>query len=189
MRRQNIDAKRDKIQEKFIEDSNEMHAAFRKTTRDYHVEKEHMKLLHGAPIGRYSPSYERVWSKAPVIAIAGVKDRFGYENKNSPNFVKVAEGQASAAGITAASIVKAVLRGERKSVMTSNSKDKIAVSPTSRNQANKTMIQFKKKGNLSISESLEQINAQTMATANKTTKSNFKTAKNSSVGVVNIVVS
>ena len=71
--------------------------------------------------------------------------------------------------------------------MTSNSKDKIAMSPTSRNQANKTMIQFKKKGNLSISESLEQINAQTMATANKTTKSNFKTAKNSSVAVVNIV--
>ena len=146
-----------------------------------------MKLLHGAPLGRYSPNYERVWSKAPIIAIAGVKDRFGYENKNSPNFVKVAEGQASAAGITAASIVKAVLKGERNSVMTSNSKDKIAVSPKSRNQANKTMIQFKQKSKLSISESLEQINAQTMTPANKTAKSKFQTAKNSSMGVVNIV--
>lgn len=67
-------------------------STFRRTTRDYHVEKEHYKLLHGAPIGRYSPSYERVWSKAPTIEIAGVKDRFGYDNKNSPLFVKVAEG-------------------------------------------------------------------------------------------------
>ena len=110
---------------------------FRKTTRDYHVEKEHMKLLHGAPIGRYSPNYERVWSKAPIIAIAGVKDRFGYDNKNSPNFVKIAEGQISAAGI-----VKAVLRNtERKSVFTTDGKAKTAVLPTSsRNRANKTMV-------------------------------------------------
>ena len=113
-----------------------MLATFRKTTRDYHVEKEHMKLLHGAPIGRYSPSYERVWSKAPVIAIAGVKDRFGYNNKNSPNYVKVAEGQVSAAGI----VKEVLLRGERKSVVTSTSKDKIAMSPKSRNRANKTMV-------------------------------------------------
>ena len=41
---------------------------------------------------------------------------------------------------------------------------------------------------MSVSESLEQINAQTMATANKTTKSNFRTAKNSSIAVVNIVL-
>ena len=126
---------------------------FRKTTRDYHVEKEHMKLLHGAPIGRYSPNYERVWSKAPQIAIAGVKDRFGYDNKNSPNYVKRAEGQVSAAGI-----VKAVLRGDRKSVITMGSKNKIPMSPKSRNRANKTMVQFKHTGNLSMSESLEQIN-------------------------------
>lgn len=112
-----------------------------------------MKLLHGAPIGRYSPNYERVWSKAPQIAIAGVKDRFGYDNKNSPNYVKRAEGQVSAAGI-----VKAVLRGDRKSVITMGSKNKIPMSPKSRNRANKTMVQFKHTGNLSMSESLEQIN-------------------------------
>jgi len=136
MRRQQIDAKRDRIQEKFIDDNTEMLPTFRKTTRDYHVEKEHMKLLHGAPIGRYSPSYERVWSKAPVIAIAGVKDRFGYDNKNSPNYVKRAEGQVSAAGI-----VREVLRGDRKSVVTIGSKDKkIAMSIKSRNRANKTMV-------------------------------------------------
>lgn len=75
-----------------------MMPTFRKTTRDYHVEKEHNKLLHGAPIGRYSPSYQRVWHQAPIINIKGVKDRFGYENKNSPLYVKPAEGQISATG-------------------------------------------------------------------------------------------
>lgn len=65
---------------------------FRRTTRDYHVDRDHNKLLHGAPIGRYSPSYERVWTRAPSIEIAGNKDRFGYENKNSPNYIKQAEG-------------------------------------------------------------------------------------------------
>jgi len=33
-----------------------------------------------------------------MIEIKGVKDRFGYENKNSPMFVKPAEGQISATG-------------------------------------------------------------------------------------------
>ena len=56
--------------------------------------------MHGAPIGRYSPSYERVWTKAPQIEIAGTKTRFDYDNRNSPHFVKLAEGQASAMGET-----------------------------------------------------------------------------------------
>ena len=86
------------MQEKFVDDMPTLQSSFRKTTRDYHELKEHKKLLHGALVGRYSPNYDRVWSKAPEIQIAGVKDRFGYGNKNSPNFVKPAEGQASAAG-------------------------------------------------------------------------------------------
>ena len=73
-----------------------MMPTFRKTTRDYHVIKEHSKLLHGAPIGRYSPTYENVWSNAPSIEIAGVKDRFGYGDKNQPMYVKPPEGEASA---------------------------------------------------------------------------------------------
>ena len=77
-RRQTLDQKRERIQDKFIEDNTAMLPTFRKTTRDYHVEKEHMKIQQGAPIGRYSPNYERVWSKAPAIGIIGVKDRFGY---------------------------------------------------------------------------------------------------------------
>jgi len=92
-RHKTIEVKREKrIQEKFIDDATKQTSSFRKTTRDYHEDKEHNKLLHGALVGRYSPNYERVWSKAPVIQIAGVKDRFGYGNKNSPNFVKRAEG-------------------------------------------------------------------------------------------------
>lgn len=97
-RRLQLYEKRDRMQDKFVEDKIETQPAFRKVTRDYHVEKEHNKLMHGAPLGRYNPSYERVWSKAPIIEIAGVKDRFGYDNKNSPLYVKPAEGQISAAG-------------------------------------------------------------------------------------------
>ena len=97
-RRKTIDQKRNRIQDKMLDDAHGKQPTFRKTTRDYHVEKEHNKLLHGAPIGRYNPSYDRVWSKAPQIQIAGVKDRFGYGSTFSPNYVKPAEGQASAAG-------------------------------------------------------------------------------------------
>lgn len=48
-----------------------------------------------------------------------------------------------------------------------NKKNKIVMSPKSRNRANKTMVQFKhagggNPGSLSISDSLEQINIQTV---------------------------
>ena len=59
-RRKTIDAKRDRIQDKFVEDKPTMMTTFRKTTRDYHVDKDLVKLLHGAPIGRYNPSYQHV---------------------------------------------------------------------------------------------------------------------------------
>jgi len=66
-RKQQLDMKMERIQDKFVEDNATMMPTFRKTTRDYHVDKEHQKLLHGAPIGRYSPSYDRVWRQAPKI--------------------------------------------------------------------------------------------------------------------------
>ena len=56
-----------RVQEMFVDDHAQIGASFRNTTRDFLVEKEHRKLLHGAPIGRYCPSYERVWTKAPEI--------------------------------------------------------------------------------------------------------------------------
>lgn len=87
-RRQQIDAKRTRIQDRFVADHVTLHSTFRNTTRDYHVEKQQSKLLHGAPIGRYSPNYERVWARAPSVEIAGTADRFGYNNKNSPMYVK-----------------------------------------------------------------------------------------------------
>ncbi len=95
-RKRPIDLQKDHIQDKFVEDNHSMMPTFRKTTRDYHVIKEHSKLLHGAPIGRYSPNYANVWTNAPKIEIAGVKDRFGYGDKNSPMYVKPPEGEASA---------------------------------------------------------------------------------------------
>ena len=127
---------------------------FRKTTRDYHAEKEQQKMLHGAPFCRYSPSYDRVWSKAPVIEIAGVKDRFGYDNKNSPLYVKRAEGQVSAAGI-----IKEALRKGRNSVNNSKYDARTNVdAQTSRNRANQTVVNFTKGNSLSVSDSIELIN-------------------------------
>ena len=73
-----------------------MMPSFRRTTRDYHEEKEHFKLLHGAPLGRYNPSYHHVTPKIREVEIKGVKDRFGYNNKNSPHYIKPAVGQHSA---------------------------------------------------------------------------------------------
>lgn len=152
MRRAQIDAKRNRIQDKFISAALTTLPVFRKTTRDYHVDKDHSKLQHGAPIGRYSPSYERVFRASPTIEIAGVKDRFGYENKNSPMYVKPAEGQASAAGEIDA-LVK-----ERLSAI-ARSKKSLHNDVASRNRAtaNKTQIHFKQNG-LSVSESMEEMN-------------------------------
>ena len=87
-----------RMADKFVEDVKTTMSVFRKTTREFHVGMEHRKLLHGAAIGRYNPIYDRVWTKSPEVQIVGVKDRFGYDNKNSPNFVKPAEGQVSAMG-------------------------------------------------------------------------------------------
>ena len=96
-------------------------------------------MLHGAPIGRYSPSFERVWSKAPIIKIAGVKDRFGYGNKNSPHFIKVAEGQASA-------VVPARIGSRKQSMLTQINppEDALVLPETTRNRANTTVVQFYK---------------------------------------------
>ena len=163
MRRKEIDAKRDRLQDKFIQDDKEMLPTFRKTTRDYHVEKMLNTLQHGAPIGRYSPSYERVWNKAPIIEIAGVKDRFGYNNKNSPLYVKPAEGQSSAMGV----IDSAMKRQRRSVIENTNSAAELTVSPDARSRANKTTIQFQSKG-MTGSDSIQQINTDKgFATATK----------------------
>ena len=143
-RRVTIDAKRNRIQDKFLDDAQGKQPTFRKTTRDYHVEKEHMKLLHGAPIGRYNPSYDRVWSKAPQIQIAGVKDRFGYGSKFSPNYVKPAEGQASAAGGT-------YYKNVERSFSHTGNQSHFKTMPSSRDAKNKTTVQFNR--GLSNSES------------------------------------
>ena len=163
-RRCTIDAKRNRIQDKFLDDEKGKAGAFRKTTRDYHVDKEHMKLLHGAPIGRYNPSYDRVWSKAPQIQIAGVKDRFGYGSKFSPNYVKPAEGQASAAG---GNYYKKVER----SFSNTGNPGHFKTMPSSRDAKNKTTVQFNR--GLSNSESQELFKD---SNPNDTSKSNHKGA-------------
>lgn len=95
--------------------------------------------MHGAPLGRYNPSYERVWSKAPIIEIAGVKDRFGYDNKNSPLYIKPAEGQVSAAG----EIDNFVRNRKGSHGADDGNHSVLQVAEASRNKANKTMVQFK----------------------------------------------
>mmetsp|Transcript_37382 Transcript_37382/g.49138 ORF Transcript_37382/g.49138 Transcript_37382/m.49138 type:complete len:149 (+) Transcript_37382:694-1140(+) len=141
-----------RVQERFIDDMPINAASFRKTTREFHVEKEHRKLLHGAPIGRYSPTYDRVWIKAPEISIAGVKDRFGYGNVNSPNFVKPAEGQISAAG----SIPHQ--RRRRNSSRSQGSKERKGPNTINRNKINKTAVAFNQRS-LSRAESNDHVPA------------------------------
>ena len=185
MRRKEISARRVHIQDHFIEDNKELLPVFRKTTRDYHVEKMLNTLQHGAPIGRYSPSYERVWKKAPEIGIVGVADRFGYENKNSPLYVKPAEGQASAMGT-----IEDTERKRRSVIENSNSAEhlkELSPSATVRSRANKTTTATfnKQKGVagatiLAGSDSVEHINRKgliddaILKTPSKNTKSAIK---------------
>lgn len=90
-------------------------------------------------------------------------------------FVKVAEGQVSAAGET-----HIRLKSHRPSVLTAG--EKLAIS-TSRTQGNKTMVAFKQNGSMSLSDSADKINSLTVVGGqNETgTSSKFNTAKNSIV--------
>ena len=66
------------MQDSFLVKNNlEMLQSFRKTTREYHVSKYHNTLKQGADLGCYSPKYEHILPKAPIVEINSACDRFG----------------------------------------------------------------------------------------------------------------
>ena len=78
-----------------VKDNSEMMQSFRKTTREYHVKKYHNTLMQGADLGCYSPKYDNILRKAPIVGINSAGDRFG---PDSPFYIQPVEAASITLG-------------------------------------------------------------------------------------------